>query len=106
MRMTADTESLSEDQSAEPERVPPKPRHAVGQLTTSELAWERSMLEAALKRPFAEDVKALLQARLDAVMAERAERSRKRQADTAAAKAALAAESGDRTAGTAREGGG
>lgn len=106
MRVTADAESLSEDQSAEPQRVPPKPKYTVGQLTTGELARERSMLEAALKRPFAEDVKALLQARLDAVMAERAERSRKRQADTAAAKAALAAESGDRAARTAREGGG
>lgn len=57
MRMTAGAEALSEDQSAELERVPPKPRHAVGQLTTGELttgelARERSRLEAALMRPF------------------------------------------------------
>jgi hypothetical protein len=103
MRVTADAESLSGDQSAEPQRVPPKPRYAVGQLTTGELTRERRLLEAALKRPFAEDVKALLQARLNAVMAERAERSRKRQADTAAAKAALAAESADRAGRAARE---
>lgn len=106
MRMTAGAEALSEDQSAELERVPPKPRHAVGQLTTGELARERSRLEAALKRPFSEDVKALLQGRLDAVLAEQDERGRKRAADTAAAKAALAAESADRAAKTAREAGG
>ncbi len=103
MRVAADLGVLSEDPSARPERVPPKPRHTVGQLTTGELARERSRLEAALKRPFSEDVKTLLQARLDAVLAEQDERNRKRQADTAAAKAALAAESPDRVARAARE---
>jgi hypothetical protein len=93
-------------QAPEVDAVPAKPKHVIGQLTTGELARERSRLEAALTRPFSEDVKALLQGRLDAVMAEQMERSRKRQADTAAAKAALAAESADRAAGTAREGGG
>lgn len=106
MHVTADAEAEAADQSAGLEMVPLKPKHAVGQLTTGELARERSMLEAALKRPFADDVKALLQRRLDAVMAERAERSRKRQADTAAAKAALAAESAEQAARAAREGGG
>lgn len=53
-----------------------------------------------------EDVKALLQGRLEAVLAEQDERGRKRAADTAAAKAALAAESADRAAKTAREAGG
>jgi hypothetical protein len=106
MHVTAGAEAAAQDQSAGLETVPLKPKHAVGQLTTGELARERSRLEAALRRPFSEDVKALLQARLDAVLAERAERSRKRQADTAAAKAALAAESAERAARTAREGGG
>ncbi len=104
--MPATTATAPAQACEPPEAVPAKPKHAVGQLTTGELARERSLLEAALKKPFADDVKALLQARLDAVMAERAERSRKRQADTAAAKAALAAESGDRAARAAREGGG
>jgi hypothetical protein len=81
-------------------------RAQIGQLTTGELARERSRLEAALKGPFSEDVKALLRRRLDAVLAEQDERSRKREADTAAAKAALAAGSADRAARAAREAGG
>ena len=101
MRVTADSETLSEDQSARVEKVPPKPRHAVGQLTTGELARERSRLEGALKRPFSEDVRALLRSRLASVLAEQDERRRKRQADTAAAKAALAAKSAERAARTA-----
>jgi hypothetical protein len=91
---------------SEPGEVPAKPKHAIGQLTTGELARERSRLEAALKRPFPEDVKALLRGRLDAVLAEQEERSRKRDADTAAAKAALAAESAEQAASAAREAGG
>src|SRR5690349_4100468 len=98
MRVTAGAEALSQDQSAGLQGMPPKPKHAIGQLTTGELARERSRLEAALKRPFSEDVKALLHKRLDAVVAEQDERSRKRQADTAAAKVALAAESADQVA--------
>jgi len=74
------------------EAVPAKPKHKIGQLTTGELVRERSRLEAALRRPFSADVKALLRARLDAVLAEQDERRRKREADTAAAKAELAAE--------------
>jgi hypothetical protein len=77
------------------EAVPAKPEHKVGQLTTGELAREVSKLEAALKRPFAESVKALLQARLDAVRREQAERRRRRDEDTAAAKAELAAQTAD-----------
>ena len=90
----------------EADAVPAKPKYEIGQLTTGELARERSRLEAALKRPFSEDVKALLQRRLDAILAEQAERSSRRQADTAAAMAALAAESADRAAMAAREGDG
>jgi hypothetical protein len=101
------TTTAAPAQASEPlEAVPARPEHKIGQLTTSELARERSRLEAALRRPFSEDVKALLQGRLDAVLAEQAERSRKRQADTAAAKAALAAESAERAARAAREAGG
>ena len=92
--------------ASQPDAVPAKPKHAIGQLTTGELARERSRLEAALKRPFTEDVKTLLRARLDAVLAEHDERSRKRAADTAAAKAALAAESADQAGRAAREAGG
>jgi hypothetical protein len=72
------------------DEIPAKPNHKIGQLTTGELARERSRLEAALRKPFAESVKALLRARLDAVLAEQAERQRRREADTAAAKAELA----------------
>jgi hypothetical protein len=86
--VTADAQALSRDQVTEPlEAIPAKPEHKVGQLTTGELARERSRLEAALHRPFAAEIKRLLRARLDAVLAEQAERKRRREADTAAAKA-------------------
>jgi hypothetical protein len=65
------------------DEIPAKPNHKIGQLTTGELARERSRLEAALRRPFAESVKALLRARLDAVLAEQAERQRRREAGRA-----------------------
>jgi hypothetical protein len=71
--------------------VPAKPEHRVGQLTTGELARERSRLEAALRRPFAAEIKRLLRSRLDAVLAEQADRARRRDEDTAAAKAEFAA---------------
>lgn len=83
-----------------PGEIPAKPKHTIGQLTTGELAQERSRLEAALRKPFSEDVKALLQKRLDKVLAEQDERSRKRQADT------VAAETANRAARAAREAGG
>jgi hypothetical protein len=86
------------------EAVPAKPEHKVGQLTTAELAREASKLEAALRRPFADSVKALLRARLDAVHEEQAERARQRDEDVAAAKAELAAQDADRAARTARTG--
>jgi len=82
-----------------PETVPAKPKHEIGQLTTAELARERSRLEAALRRPFAGSVLALLRVRLDAVLGEQAERRRRREEETAAAKAELAAQATDRTAG-------
>jgi hypothetical protein len=100
------TAAATRAQASEPGEVPAKPKHATGQLTTGELTRERSRLEASLKRPFSEDVQALLQRRLDAVLAEQDERSRKRQVDTAAAKAALAAESADQAASAARKAGG
>lgn len=78
--------------------VPAKPEHKVGQLTTGELAREASKLEAALKRPFAESVKALLRARLDTVHEEQADRVRQRDEDVAAAKAERAAQDADRAA--------
>jgi len=106
MRVTADAEAPARDQSAGLEMVPPKLKHTVGQLTTGELTRERSRLEAALRRPFSQDVRALLRGRLDAVLAEQDERNRKRQADTAAAKAALAAESAEQAARAVREAGG
>ena len=87
------TTTAAPAQALEPlEAVPAKPKHKIGQLTTGELMRERSRLEAALRRPFAADVKALLQTRLDAVLAEQAGGERRREADTAAAKAELAAE--------------
>jgi hypothetical protein len=81
------------------EAVPAKPEHKIGQLTTGELAREVSKLEAALKRPFAESVKALLRARLDAVRREQSDRARKRDEDVAAAKAELTAQAAARAAG-------
>jgi len=90
--VTADTEARAHDQVVAPvEAIPAKPEHKVGQLTTGELARERSRLEAALRRPFSPDIKTLLQARLDAVLDEQAERERRRVAGTAAAKAEIAA---------------
>jgi hypothetical protein len=101
------TAAASVSQAAEPpEAVPAKPKHQVGQLTTGELVRERSRLEAALRRPFADSVLALLRGRLDAVLAEQDERRRKRETDVAAAKAGLAAESADQAARGAREGSG
>lgn len=92
---TGDAGARAHDQATAPaepsEAAPAKPEHKVGQLTTGELARERGRLEAALRRPFSKDVKALLQARLDAVLGEQAERERRRVADTTAAKAELAA---------------
>lgn len=79
--------------------MPAKPDHKVGQLTTAELTREASKLEAALRRPFAESIKVLLRARLDAVREEQAERRRRREADTAAAKAELAAQAAVRAVG-------
>jgi hypothetical protein len=73
-----------------------KPKHGVDQLTTAELVRERSRLEAALNRPFADSVKALLQARLDAVRAE--QDARKREADATPVKAQRAAQAAARTA--------
>ncbi|HET9970971.1 MAG TPA: hypothetical protein VFQ68_22225 [Streptosporangiaceae bacterium] len=90
----------AEDQATEPPgAVPAKPEHKIGQLTTSELARERSRLEAALRRPFTAEIKRLLRARLDAVLGEQAERRRRREEETAAAKAELAAQSAARAAG-------
>lgn len=92
MPAAADAEAQAHDQvAAPPEAVPAKPEHEVGQLTTGELARERSRLEAALRRPFSKDIKILLQARLDAMLEEQAKRERRRVADTVVAKAELAA---------------
>jgi len=91
------TEALAQDQVAEPlAAVPEKPAHAIGQLTTAELATERRRLEAALLRPFSGDIKTLLHSRLDAVLAEQGERARKRAEGTAAAKADAAAKAAER----------
>jgi hypothetical protein len=73
--------AAAQNQAAAPlEAVPPKPEHAVGQLTTGELARERSTLEAALDKPFPAGIKKILQDRLDAVCAEQDERARMREA--------------------------
>ena len=79
MPVTADTHALDRDQvTGPPGTVPAKPEHAVGQLTTGELARERSRLEAALCRPFAAEIKRLLRARLDVVLGEQDERAHRR----------------------------
>ena len=97
MPVTANAAALARDHVTEPlEAVPAKPKHKVGQLTTAELAYERRRLEAALRRPFSRDIKALLQERLDAVLAEQDERARKRAEGIAAAKAEAAARAAER----------
>ncbi len=76
MPVTADAQALDRDQvTGSPGTVPAKPEHAVGQLTTGELARERSRLEAALRRPFAAEIKRLLRAGLDVVLGEQNERA-------------------------------
>jgi hypothetical protein len=76
MPVTADAQALDRDQvTGPPGTVPATPEHAVGQLTTGELARERSRLEAALRRPFAAEIKRLLRARLDVVLGEQDERA-------------------------------
>ena len=93
------TSSAADQVTEPPGSVPAKPEHKIGQLTTGELARERSRLEAALRRPFAAEIKHLLRARLDAVLGEQADRKRRREKDTAAAKAELAAQAATRAAG-------
>ena len=84
------TAAAAPAQTPEPlEAVPAKPKHKIGQLTTGELARERSRLEAALRRPFSTEVKSLLRTRLDTVLAEQDDRRRKCEADTAAANCSL-----------------
>jgi len=102
--MTAQTAAghIAQDADA----APAKPEHKVGQLTTGELARERARLEAALHRPFAAEIKRLLRSRLDAVLAEQADRTRRRDEDTAAAKAELATQDAARAASAARAAGG
>ncbi len=91
------TAAAAPAQAPEPlEAVPAKPKHKVGQLTTAELAKERRRLEAALRRPFSDDIKALLQERLDAVLAEQDERASRRAEGIAAAKAEAAARAAER----------
>lgn len=93
--MSATAASAPAQGAPSPDEIPAKPNHKVGQLTTGELARERGRLEAALRRPFAESIKALLRARLDAVLAEQAERQHRRETDTGAAKAELASRVGE-----------
>lgn len=97
--MPATTAAAPSQAPEPPEAVPAKPKHKIGQLTTSELARERSRLEAALRRPFSTEVKALLRSRLDAVLAEQDDRRRQREADTAAARAELTAGAAEQAAG-------
>jgi hypothetical protein len=95
--MTAQTATGHITQDAD--AVPAKPEHKISQLTTGELARERARLEAALRRPFAAEIKRLLRSRLDAVQDEQAQRARRRDEDVAAAKAELAAQDAARAAG-------
>lgn len=102
--MTAQTATGHITQDAD--AVPAKPEHKIGQLTAGELSRERARLEAALRRPFAAEIKRLLRSRLDAVQDEQAERARRRDEDVAAAKAELAAHDADRAGRAARTAGG
>ncbi len=95
--MTAQTSTGHITQDAD--AVPAKPEHKISQLTTGELVRERARLEAALRRPFAAEIKRLLRSRLDAVQDEQAQRARRRDEDVAAAKAGPAAQPAARAAG-------
>jgi len=84
----------AQDRVTQPDEIPERPKFQLGEMTTAELANERIRLEAALRRPFSDDIKTLLSARLDAVLAEQDERARSRAESIAAAQARRAAAGG------------
>lgn len=89
--MLAEALARAQDQASEPEELPERPKFRLGEMTTAELARERSRMEAALRRPFSADIKAGLRARLEAVLAEQADRTRQHREGIARAKADVAA---------------
>jgi hypothetical protein len=93
--MPAETLAQAQDRADQPGELPERPKFRLGKMTTAELARERRRMEAALRRPLSADMKAGLQARLDAVVAEQEDRDRERRDAVARAKddaAARAAE--------------
>lgn len=94
--MPAEALAQVQDQAANPGELPERPKFRLGELTTAELARERRRMEAALGRPFSADIKALLRGRLEAVVAEQADRARVRQESIARAKADAAAKAAER----------
>jgi len=93
--MPAEALAQARDRAAGPDEVPETPRFRLGEMTTAELARERRRMEAALRWPFSADIKASLQTRLDAVLAEQADRARVRREGIARAKADAAAKAAE-----------
>jgi hypothetical protein len=93
--MPAEALAQAQDRAAGPDEVPERPKFRLDELTTAELARERRRMEAALRRPFSADIKALLRDRLDAVLAEQADRARVREEGIARAKADAAAKAAE-----------
>ncbi len=102
--MPAEALAQARDRAAGPEEVPERPRFRLGEMTTAELARERRRLEAALRRPFSDDIKAGLRGRLEAVVAEQADRARVRREGIARAKADAAAKAAEWERGGAADG--
>jgi hypothetical protein len=95
--MPAETLAQAQDRAAEPdEAVPERRNFRLGELTTAELDRERRRMEAALRRPFSDDIRAGLRGRLEAVVAEQADRARVRREGIARAKADAAAKAAER----------
>jgi hypothetical protein len=93
--MPAETLARAQDRAAEPDELPERPKFRLDELTTAELARERRRMEAALRRPFSDDIRAGLRERLEAVVAEQADRARVRREGIARAKADAAAKAAE-----------
>jgi len=93
--MPAEAQAQAQDRAAEPEEVTERPKFRLDEMTTAELVRERRRMEAALRRPFSDDIKAGLRGRLEAVVAEQADRARMRREGIARAKADAAAKAAE-----------
>jgi hypothetical protein len=93
--MPAETLARAQNRAAEPEALPERSKFRLDELTTAELDRERRRMEAALRRPFSDEIRAGLRKRLEAVLAEQADRARERREGIARAKADAAAKAAE-----------